>query len=104
MLEREIFVMSQGKVSFTFKKKVEPKKLLVQDVEEKPQEPEIVTSIEGGLIASNSKKTNELVIPLRSGKSVGEVPTMKDYERVPVEDFGLAMLKGMGWMGNDKPS
>lgn len=24
-------------------------------------------------------------------------PTLDDYERIPVEEFGLAMLRGMGW-------
>lgn len=95
--------MSQGKVSFTFKKKIEPKKLLLQSDDQKQPEREMVTSIEGGQIASKSKK-NELVIPLNSGKSIGEVPTMEDYERIPVEDFGTAMLKGMGWKDETKTS
>ena len=26
-----------------------------------------------------------------------EVSTMDDYENVPIEQFGMAMLRGMGW-------
>ena len=28
-----------------------------------------------------------------------DVSTLEDYERVPVEDFGAALLRGMGWKG-----
>lgn len=24
-------------------------------------------------------------------------PTIEDYENVPISDYGLAMLRGMGW-------
>jgi len=27
--------------------------------------------------------------------------TLEDYERVPIEDFGAAMLRGMGWKEKD---
>lgn len=26
-----------------------------------------------------------------------EEPTLEDYEKIPINDFGLAMLRGMGW-------
>lgn len=32
-------------------------------------------------------------------KSRPEMATMEDYERIPVESFGAAMLRGMGWEG-----
>jgi hypothetical protein len=31
------------------------------------------------------------------GFSVVQQPTLDDYERIPIEQFGLAMLRGMGW-------
>lgn len=30
------------------------------------------------------------------------VSTLEDYERVPVEDFGAALLRGMGWKGEKR--
>lgn len=30
------------------------------------------------------------------------IPTLDDYAAVPVEDFGAAMLRGMGWKGGDE--
>ena len=26
-----------------------------------------------------------------------DMPTMEDYEDIPIEQFGKAMLRGMGW-------
>lgn len=31
----------------------------------------------------------------------GEATTLEEYEEVPVEEFGAAMLRGMGWKGSD---
>lgn len=31
---------------------------------------------------------------LNEGK---EEPTLDDYENVPISDYGMAMLRGMGW-------
>jgi len=38
-----------------------------------------------------------------SGGSVGgsEKSTLEDYDRIPVADFGLAMLRGMGWKAEE---
>ena len=52
---------------------------------------------------STSKKS--LVVPAiteeeafeRDYKSAPDMATLADYDRVPVEDFGAAMLRGMGW-------
>lgn len=35
---------------------------------------------------------------------LGAENTSKDYEDVPVEEFGAALLRGMGWKGPDKES
>lgn len=31
-----------------------------------------------------------------------DMASMDDYERIPVESFGAAMLRGMGWKGDDE--
>lgn len=35
----------------------------------------------------------------RALASAPDVSTLEDYERVPVEEFGAALLRGMGWKG-----
>ncbi|XP_043194369.1 G-patch domain and KOW motifs-containing protein-like [Amphibalanus amphitrite] len=35
------------------------------------------------------------------GATIGEVPTLDDYDSVPVEEFGKALLRGMGWKDGD---
>jgi hypothetical protein len=35
----------------------------------------------------------------RAIASAPEASTLEDYERVPVEEFGAALLRGMGWKG-----
>ena len=49
------------------------------------------------------------VIPVRSqtqneetDENIGPENSQKDYEEVPVEEFGAALLRGMGWKGPDK--
>ncbi|KAM3069194.1 hypothetical protein ACMFMG_010713 [Clarireedia jacksonii] len=36
--------------------------------------------------------------------SAPDVSTLEDYERVPVEEFGAALLRGMGWDGKERKS
>jgi hypothetical protein len=36
--------------------------------------------------------------------SAPDASTLEDYERVPVEEFGAAMLRGMGWKGETNSS
>lgn len=38
----------------------------------------------------------------RAYDSVGEVSTIEEYEQIPDGEFGLAMLRGMGYNGKDK--
>ncbi|XP_074602842.1 uncharacterized protein LOC141856434 [Brevipalpus obovatus] len=98
--------MSDQKVKFGFKVKAQPRKVLV-----KPEAPvanpqkESISSIEDGKIASRKDgKSNGLSIPMVTGKveKPGKVPTADDYESVPVEEFGMALLRGMGWKETDK--
>jgi hypothetical protein len=40
-------------------------------------------------------------------KNLDELPdeaTLDDYDNVPVEEFGAALLRGMGWNGDMKGS
>lgn len=39
------------------------------------------------------------VLPLKEEKIMeGErVSTLEDYENIPISDYGMAMLRGMGW-------
>ncbi|KAJ2764269.1 hypothetical protein IWQ57_005227, partial [Coemansia nantahalensis] len=63
------------------------------------------------LIGGETQARRELVIPSRSqagreerafADDIGECSDVSDdaYERVPVEEFGAAMLRGMGWTGD----
>jgi hypothetical protein len=38
----------------------------------------------------------------RAVRSAPDVSTLEDYERVPVEEFGAALLRGMGWKEGDE--
>jgi len=71
--------------------------------------------------AENKKKGPAMVIPITSEVSNGQngqdaeddaywkaireapdVATLEEYEAVPVEEFGAALLRGMGWKGDVK--
>ena len=50
---------------------------------------------------------NERVISLQDNAyntAAQEMATSEDYNEVPVEEFGSAILRGMGWNGNSDPS
>ncbi|KAH6605151.1 hypothetical protein Trco_006858 [Trichoderma cornu-damae] len=38
----------------------------------------------------------------RDVESSGAMPTLQDYEDMPVEEFGAALLRGMGWNGESR--
>ncbi|KAF4123133.1 RNA splicing [Geosmithia morbida] len=38
----------------------------------------------------------------RDVQAAGEASTLEDYEAMPVEEFGAALLRGMGWDGKEK--
>jgi hypothetical protein len=78
-------------------------------------------AIEALVGAQSQKKGPDLVIPTavkgdreytrpiteedayrRAVRSAPEVSTLEDYERVPVEEFGAALLRGMGWKEGDE--
>lgn len=40
------------------------------------------------------------VLPVKEDKlelEGEEESTLEDYEKIPINDFGMAMLRGMGW-------
>ncbi|PMD13832.1 hypothetical protein NA56DRAFT_558703, partial [Hyaloscypha hepaticicola] len=91
----------------------EEKEKEVVDEEEKPRE---MTADEEALAAltgaQKERKGPEMIIraePLteeeayrRSVAAAPDPSTLEDYERVPVEEFGAALLRGMGWNGEEK--
>lgn len=51
---------------------------------------------------ADANKTTKKVFELPSSKDEmvlegKEEPTLDDYESVPISDYGMAMLRGMGW-------
>lgn len=38
----------------------------------------------------------------RAVRDAPDASTLEDYERIPVEEFGAALLRGMGWKGERK--
>ncbi|KAG7833537.1 hypothetical protein KL942_003372 [Ogataea angusta] len=43
---------------------------------------------------------SRLLAPKSIESQDGEAPNLKSYEKMPVEKFGEAMLRGMGWKGS----
>ncbi len=102
-----------------------------KEIEEEGVEKEVVVQVkpqtadEEALAAllgeEKEKKKEDLVIPSTHDsepqhyehvseqdaykKAVAQAPessTLEDYERVPVEEFGAALLRGMGWDGKER--
>ncbi|XP_045775573.1 G-patch domain and KOW motifs-containing protein [Maniola jurtina] len=55
--------------------------------------------VEGAKKIKKENDTEKLVVPINSKPIMdGQAEaTLDDYESVPIQDFGLAMLRGMGW-------
>ncbi|XP_034833315.1 G-patch domain and KOW motifs-containing protein [Maniola hyperantus] len=55
--------------------------------------------VEGAKKIKKETDTEKLVVPINSKPIMdGQAEaTLDDYESVPIQDFGLAMLRGMGW-------
>ncbi|XP_028173177.1 G-patch domain and KOW motifs-containing protein [Ostrinia furnacalis] len=51
-------------------------------------------------------ETNDLTVPVskKPGVEVQKESTLEDYEDVPIQEFGLAMLRGMGWTPSKEQS
>lgn len=93
----------------------------VQAREQEPSKPQTADEEAlQALLGNAPKKGPDLVIPVagerdedegpineqdayrRAIRSAPDVSTLEDYERVPVEEFGAALLRGMGWNGENK--
>ncbi|KAJ5035358.1 uncharacterized protein L3040_007831 [Drepanopeziza brunnea f. sp. 'multigermtubi'] len=59
----------------------------------RPKRPELVIQATGSTMT-------ELESYKAAVASAPPVSTIEDYERIPVEEFGAAMLRGMGWKGD----
>ena len=90
----------------------------VQEMFQKPAKPKTADeeALEALLGEKNDRKGPDLIIPSASADGYAgpiseadayrraisvapEASTLEDYERVPVEEFGAALLRGMGWKG-----
>ncbi|KAI9648672.1 hypothetical protein NHQ30_003310 [Ciborinia camelliae] len=64
----------------------------------------IITSVNGN--GNGNGNGNELVAEEDAYKKAialaPDVSTLEDYEAVPVEEFGAALLRGMGWDGKER--
>lgn len=52
-------------------------------------------------VSYNAAPMNEEDAYRRAIRAAPDVSTLEDYERVPVEEFGAALLRGMGWKEGD---
>ena len=103
--------MEPTKIKFGFKKTAVKSKVarpvLVDPEDKEKDEREFIKSIEEKKINSAIKKTvaPKIQIPIinKPAEERGKAaePTMDDYKAIPVEEFGLAMLRGMGWKDQD---
>lgn len=50
-------------------------------------------------VAEDTGPLSEIDAYRRAIASAPDASTLEDYERVPVEEFGAALLRGMGWKG-----
>lgn len=59
------------------------------------QGPDLVISV----VSDTATRVSEGDAYKRAIRDAPEASTLEDYERVPVEEFGAALLRGMGWKG-----
>lgn len=52
--------------------------------------------------AQKTITTSETDAFQRDVRVAGDAPTLEDYEAMPVEEFGAALLRGMGWNGEER--
>ncbi|KAJ1863862.1 hypothetical protein LPJ78_003791 [Coemansia sp. RSA 989] len=53
------------------------------------------------LVGNSSSSTSRRVIPTNLNEDDLDDVDDDAYDRVPIEEFGAAMLRGMGWKGDD---
>jgi hypothetical protein len=121
----------QWGLTVTKRERVEDGEVTEEKVEVKVEGREVVEEVKGktddekaleALLGTNKeKKGPDLVIPAQRDvpedrydpaneadayrkaiEAAPEVSTLEDYEAMPVEDFGAALLRGMGWDGKER--
>lgn len=88
----------------------------VEQTQEVPPEPNVEASVTAKTVDEEAMdallgrtKKSDLVVPAMTEDDAfhndfteaPDMATLEDYTRVPVEDFGAAMLRGMGWKDGD---
>ncbi|XP_017304772.1 G-patch domain and KOW motifs-containing protein-like, partial [Diaphorina citri] len=58
---------------------------------------EILESLNNPDGDENETKVFSLPLTTNAPKEGEKEPTLDDYENIPIQEFGLAMLRGMGW-------
>ncbi|TVY37096.1 Pre-mRNA-splicing factor [Lachnellula occidentalis] len=90
--------------------KAEETKVKIEELENKPvsADDEALQALLGN---EKARKGSDLIIPAHVSEetayehAIATAPppsTLEDYERVPIEEFGAALLRGMGWDGETK--
>ncbi|TVY23950.1 Pre-mRNA-splicing factor [Lachnellula hyalina] len=90
--------------------KAEETKVKIEELEIRPvaADDEALQALLGN---EKSRKGPDLIIPAHLSEetayahAIATAPpssTLEDYERVPIEEFGAALLRGMGWDGETK--
>lgn len=57
----------------------------------------MVLGVNGEVVDESEAKTMVIVTDEKPTFVGEKESSLEDYENVPVDDFGLAMLRGMGW-------
>ncbi|KAJ9589190.1 hypothetical protein L9F63_028024, partial [Diploptera punctata] len=55
-------------------------------------------------VEGESKSSYFVINKSEQKNAVSEEPSLDDYENIPIEGFGLAMLRGMGWKAGGSTS
>jgi hypothetical protein len=112
------------KWGLTITKKDKPEEDHAQDAEQQPEAasngaskspsppPRTADDEAMDALLGKAPKKDDLVIPSAPATEdsayqaavaeAGEAPTLADYEAMPVEEFGAALLRGMGWDGKER--
>lgn len=113
--EKKTIIESNGQLAKTEEKPAVPDQSPVDRSKEKSQDQLAIEALMG---IAPTKTGPDLVIPTttanetlvreseedaykRAIREAPDVSTLEDYEAVPVEDFGAALLRGMGWKEGD---
>lgn len=101
MLEqRQLATAKKVKVE-DVKPEVEIKAEPVEETLDQQAARELIEDLQNKIIKEEVKVLEVPINPDELPLEGAEESTMDDYERVPINDFGKAMLRGMGWKDED---